>query len=54
MPFRILAIDDDTATTRALRKLLEAHGYLVKEVNDSTQALELAATFSRTSSCWIS
>lgn len=42
---RILAIDDDPATTNGLRKLLELKGYEVREENDSTRALATAREF---------
>jgi DNA-binding NtrC family response regulator len=45
MTQRILAIDDDPATTGALRKLLEKKGFEVREENDSTRALAAAREF---------
>src|SRR4051812_5757137 len=42
---RILAIDDDRETTQALARLLTAKGYDVRELNDSTRALEMAREF---------
>lgn len=45
MTQRILAIDDDPATTSSLRKLLEKKGYDVREENDSTRALATARAF---------
>ena len=45
MPLRILAIDDDPETTRSLRRLLEATGHNVMEVNDPTLALATAREF---------
>jgi CheY-like chemotaxis protein len=45
MPQRILVVDDDHETTQALQRLLTAHGFLVKEENDSTQALQTARDF---------
>src|SRR3954466_16357354 len=45
MTQRILAVDDDPATTRSLRKLLEKKGYEVREENDSTRALATARAY---------
>jgi two-component system chemotaxis response regulator CheY len=45
MAFRILAVDDDAETTGALKRLLEARGYVVQEENDSTKALRTAREF---------
>ena len=42
---RILAIDDDPETTGGLKRLLGAHGYEVREENDSTKALASAKEF---------
>jgi len=42
---RILAIDDEPAATQALKRLLEAHGYVVREENDATKALATAREF---------
>lgn len=42
---RVLAIDDDPETTGSLKRLLEAHGYVVQEENDSTHALTAAKQF---------
>ena len=45
MSIRILTIDDEPETTRGLRRLLERHGYEVREENDSRRALESAGEF---------
>jgi CheY-like chemotaxis protein len=45
MSFRILVVDDEPRTTEALKQLLEAHGYTVKEENNPTQALSTAKIF---------
>lgn len=45
MPYRILAIDDDPETTGALKRLLEKHGYTVREENDAMNALAAARAF---------
>ena len=42
---RILAIDDDLETTAALKRLLEAHGYSVREENNPMTALATARAF---------
>src|SRR5690349_8670558 len=39
---RILTVDDDPETTGALKRLLECHGYVVREENDSMHALAAA------------
>jgi CheY-like chemotaxis protein len=45
MPHRILVVDDDPETTHALNGLLTANGFLVKEENDSMEALQTARDF---------
>jgi CheY-like chemotaxis protein len=45
MSRRILAVDDEPETTHSLKRLLEAHGYDVMEVNDATKALKAARAF---------
>lgn len=45
MGSRILAIDDEPATTHTLKRILERRGYVVEEENDSTHALETARAF---------
>lgn len=45
MQKRILIVDDDPATTQSLARLLTAKGFLVNQVNDSTQALKVAREF---------
>src|SRR4051812_24253660 len=45
MPYRILAVDDDLQATGGLKRLLEAHGYVVREENDSRKALAAAREF---------
>lgn len=45
MSRRILTVDDDPETTGALKRLLEAHGYLVREENESSNALAAAKEF---------
>src|SRR5215212_10212386 len=45
MSERILIVDDDPETTRSLCVLLERKGYVVREENDSTQALTVAREF---------
>src|SRR4051794_14859753 len=45
MPYRILAVDDDPQTTGALKRFLEAHGYAVREENDSREALQAGREF---------
>lgn len=42
---RILAIDDDPEATGTLKRLLEKHGYMVREENDSRDALAAAMEF---------
>ena len=42
MCHRILAVDDDPETTHGLKRFLEAHGYMVREENDPTKALDVA------------
>jgi CheY-like chemotaxis protein len=42
---RILLVDDDPETTQTLQRLLTASGFLVKEENDSSQALQAARDF---------
>jgi CheY-like chemotaxis protein len=42
---RILAVDDDPETTRALCQLLERHGYEVREENDPARAVQAAREF---------
>ena len=42
MAERILIVDDDPETTRSLAELLRRKGYVVREENDSTQALAVA------------
>lgn len=44
-PRRILIVDDDVETTRTLKRLLEAAGYLVREENDSAKASQHAREF---------
>ena len=44
-PRRILIVDDDVETTQALKRLLEAAGYLVREENDSARASQHAREF---------
>src|SRR4051812_37838365 len=45
MASRILAVDDEPEITQALKRLLEEHGYAVREENDSTKALQAARAF---------
>jgi CheY-like chemotaxis protein len=45
MSYRILAVDDDPQTTGALKRLLEQHGYSVREENDARKALATARAF---------
>jgi CheY-like chemotaxis protein len=45
MSQRVLVVDDDLQTSRGLKRVLEAEGYVVKEENDSTQALTRAREF---------
>ena len=42
---RILAVDDEPAVTRTLKRILEGRGYVVEEENDSSRALETAKAF---------
>jgi len=45
MCHHILVVDDDPEATGGLKRLLEAHGYIVREENDSTKALAAAREF---------
>lgn len=45
MPQRILVVDDDHDTTRTFQRLLTAHGFLVREENDSRNVLRTAREF---------
>ena len=45
MTKRILTVDDDPDTTGALKRVLESHGYVVREENDSSKALAAAKEF---------
>ena len=45
MSQRILVVDDDPASLATLSRLLEKHGYNVRNVSDSSVALEAAVEF---------
>jgi CheY-like chemotaxis protein len=45
MSLRILVVDDDPDASGALSRLLKIRGYSVREVNNSTMALEEAVEF---------
>lgn len=45
MFLRILLVDDEPQATAALKQLLDARGHIVREENDSTQALSTVKLF---------
>jgi CheY-like chemotaxis protein len=45
MNHRVLVIDDDPDATKAMRRVLELHDYIVQEENDATRALATARAF---------